>query len=64
VKLGLGQCLDGFVQEGENVLISELANLRAELVTVNLVGLPCHCHWLLVAVTMPEFPLKSNVGCD
>jgi hypothetical protein len=22
------------------------------------------CHWLLVVVTMPEFPLKSNVGCD
>src|SRR5207302_5865183 len=44
VELGRGQKLDGVVQHGENVLASELANLRAELVTVDLEGLPCLRH--------------------
>src|SRR6266536_1615257 len=44
MELVRGQKLDGVVQHEENVLASELANLRAELVTVDLDGFPCHRH--------------------
>ncbi len=62
VELGRGQELEGVVQHGENALVSELANRRAELVAVNLLAF--RRHWLFVAATMPDLALKSNVGRD
>lgn len=53
VEFGRRQSLDGVVQREEDVLVSELANRCAELVTVDLDGLLFHCYNFSIRRSIP-----------